>query len=122
MHIEPDAQPDLQPSAVRKARRTPGDRLIEALLELAAGKARIVRHSERNWASITFAGTRHRVELLFEGAAAIEAGECFIAFLPEHEFAIAGQLVADAAVTDVDHRLEPPRLAVTCELLLLEET
>ena len=43
------------------------------------------------------------------------------AFLPEHEFALPGQLVADAAVTAVDHRLEPPRMQVSCELLLLEE-
>jgi hypothetical protein len=45
----------------------------------------------------------------------------FITFLPEHEFAIPGQLVADAAVVEVDHRLTPPRMIVTCELLLLEE-
>ena len=69
-----------------------------------AGQATIVSHDEKSWASITFAGTRHRLELAFEGAEAVEAGELFIAFLPEHEFAIPGQLVADAAVTAVDHR------------------
>jgi hypothetical protein len=46
----------------------------------------------------------------------------FIVFLPEHEFMLPGQLVADAAVTEVDHRLIPePRLTVSVELLLLEE-
>ena len=105
----------------RNERRTPTIRLREQLLDLASGHATILTHEEKAWASVTFAGTRHRVELAFEGAEAVEAGECFIAFLPEHEFAIPGQLVADAAVTAVDHRLEPPRLAVTCELLLLEE-
>jgi len=79
-------------------------------------------HSETAWASVTFAGTRHRVELAFEGAEAIEAGECFIALLPDHEFAIPGQLVADATVVEVDHRLAPePKLMVVAELLLLEE-
>ncbi|MES2699292.1 MAG: hypothetical protein V4647_06755 [Pseudomonadota bacterium] len=102
-------------------RRTPGERLLEALAALAQGKATVLTHSESSWASITFAGTRHRVVLEFTGADALDAGECFIAFLPEHEFAIPGQLVADAAVVEVDHVAAPPVLRVTCELLLLEE-
>jgi hypothetical protein len=102
-------------------RRVTADRLREALLELARGQATILAHAEKSWASVTFAGARHRLELQFEGAEAIEAGELFIAILPEHEFAILGQLVADAAVTAVDHRFEPPLLRVQCELLLLEE-
>lgn len=106
----------------RPARRTPAIRLREQLLALAGGHAAIAGHEEKAWASVTFAGTRHRLRLVFEGAEAVEAGECFIAFLPEHEFTIPGQLVADAAVTEVNHRLSPaPRLAVTAELLLLEE-
>ena len=99
----------------------PRNQLREALLALAEGRATILSHDEKSWASITFAGTRHRLELVFEGAEAVQAGELFIAFLPEHEFAIPHHLVADAAVTAVDHRLDPPRMTVTCELLLLEE-
>jgi hypothetical protein len=104
-----------------RARREPRDRLREALLALAGGEATFLGHEEKSWASITFAGTRHRLELAFDGAEAVAAGELFLAFLPEHEFAIPGQLVADAAITAVDHRLEPPRMQVSCELLLLEE-
>src|SRR5688572_7756792 len=104
-----------------RARRQPRNPLREALLELAGGGATILSHDEKSWASITFAGARHRIELGFEGDEAVQAGELFIVFLPEHEFAIPGQLVADAAVTSVDHRLEPPRMVVSCELLLLEE-
>jgi len=102
-------------------RRVTADRLREALLELAQNRATILAHSEKSWASVTFAGARHRLELLFDGAEAVEAGELFIALLPEHEFDILGQLVADAAVTEVDHRFAPPRMTVRCELLLLEE-
>lgn len=108
------------PRAARTSRRGPGDRLRSAVLALA-GEARLVAHSERSWASITFAGTRHRLELEFAGGKAVKAGEMFIAFLPEHEFAIPGQLVADAAVVEVDPRLDPPLMRVTCELLLLED-
>ena len=105
----------------RAERRSPAVRLREQLLNLARGQAAVLGDEEKAWDSVTFAGARHRVELAFDGAEAVEAGECFIAFLPEHEFAIPGQLVADAAVTEVDHRLDPPLMRVTCELLLLEE-
>ena len=108
-------------AAQARIRREPRIRLREALIALAGGEATILSHDEKSWASITFAGTRHRLELVFDGAEAVQAGELFIAFLPEHEFAIPGQLVADAAVTAVDHRLEPPRMVVSCELLLLAE-
>ena len=108
-------------AARSKVRREPRIGLREQLFALAKSQATIVSHQEKAWASITFAGARHRLELLFEGAEAVEAGELFIAFLPEHEFDIPGQLVADAAVTGVDHTLDPPRLRVSCELLLLEE-
>ena len=116
MQIEP-----VEPVGDTPTRRGAASRLATALLDLAGGQARLVSQCETNWASITFAGTRHRCVLAFAGAEAVEAGECFIAFLPEHEFAIPGRLVADAAVTEVDHRLDPPLLVVTCELLLLEE-
>jgi hypothetical protein len=95
--------------------------LREALLSLARERAKVIAHDEAGWASVTFAGTRHRVELEFAGTEAVEAGELFIAFLPEHEFAIPGQLVADASITEVDHRIDPPLMRVKCELLLLEE-
>lgn len=106
----------------RRAVRSVAERLREALSALAGGRGEIVRMAERPWASITFEGGRHRVQMVFAGDAAIEAGEQFIAALPDHEFAIPGQLVAEATVTEVDHRLAPDaRMSVTCELLLLKD-
>ena len=107
----------------RKARRTsPGDKLRQAILRLCDDHGQILDHQERNWASITFAGSRHTFSILFAGNDAVAAGERFIAALPEHEFTLPGHLVADAMVEDVDHRLLPtPRLAVRCALLLLED-
>ena len=96
--------------------------LHEALTTLAEGRAGLIRHSERRWASITFAGSRHTVALAFAGDEAAEAGERFITALPDHEFAIPGHLVADAAVVAVEHTMLPePRIAVEVELLLLED-
>lgn len=109
-------------SRIFRARRTTGDRLYEALLVLAEAQAGLLSHKETPWASITFAGSRHELMLDFAGPEAVAAGERFIAALPDHEFAIPGQLVADASVSEVSHTLLPaPRMIVTATLLLLEE-
>lgn len=122
MLADPAALPRANYKVPAIRRRTTSDRLRAALQVLACGHARIASHRETSWASITFAGTRHRLDLLFEGSDAVEAGEHFIAELPDHEFDIPRQLVADAAIMEVDHALSPqPRLAVSVELLLLED-
>ena len=106
-----------------RARRTSADRVRKALTELHGGHGEVLTHTEKAWASITFAGTRHSLKLVFVGADAVATGEVFVAELPEHEFAIPGQIVADAAILEVEHRLLPePQLVVQCELLLLEES
>ena len=105
-----------------RTRRSVGDRVREAVLALAKGRATLITHQEKAWASITFAGTRHEFALLFDTPGAIEAGEHLIAILPDHEFAIPGQLVAEASITSVDHTIQPePRLEIKISLLLLEE-
>ena len=108
------------PRDPHRPRRTTADRLREALLALGQHRGLILTHAEKPWASVTFAGARHTLALLFAGEDAVFAGEKFIAELPEHEFALRGQIVADATVTGVEHRMLPaPRLLVECELLLL---
>ena len=116
--------PKARPVARRyRPRRTTSDRVREALLMLAEGQADLLTHEETTWTSITFSGTRHEVMLDFNGAQAVEAGEDFIAELPEHEFTIPGQLVADATIKEVDHQFgADERMVVTCVLLLLEES
>lgn len=105
-----------------RPRRTVGDRLRSALLALANEHGDLIKHEEAPWSSITFTGTRHEVIFEFLGTTAVEAAEGFIADLPDHEFAIPGQLVADASVREVDHRFGvEERMRVTCVLLLLED-
>lgn len=107
-----------------RPRRTTADRVREALLALAQGRANLLSHEETAWASITFSGTRHTLMLDFDGREAVEVAEQFIADLPDHEFRIPGQLVADATVSAVDHRFAGTgeRMIVTAVLLLLEES
>jgi hypothetical protein len=102
--------------------RRPWLQLIAAVTELAGIDAELIRHTERSWASITFSGTRHAMVLAFTGAQAVAAGERFIAALPDHEFTIPRQLVAEATVASVDHTVLPePKLVVEIEMLLLED-
>lgn len=118
--IEVKAAP--QPAAAFRARRTTADRVRTALMTLTGGAGTLILHEEKAWASITFAGTRHEVTLEFCGADAVVGGEELIERLPDHEFRIPGQLVADATITKVDHRFGAmERLEVTAVLLLLEE-
>lgn len=121
MQLDPSASQAMI-GALRKRQRSPWLQLLAALLELAQGKAELLRHSERAWASATFSGSRHNVTLAFAGIDAVAAGEALIDTLPEHEFTLPRLLVADAAVIAVEHTALPqPRLMVEMELLVLEE-
>jgi hypothetical protein len=122
MQFDPEAGKAMIDQVYRSARRSPWMQLLSALMNLAGGRAELIRHVERPWASVTFSGSRHTVLLGFTGGEAVAAGETFIAALPDHEFTIPRQLVADAVVLTLDHVLLPePRLEVEVEILLLED-
>jgi hypothetical protein len=122
VQIDLTADAAMLSTARRRTRRTPWMQLLSALLDLAEGEAELVRHAERAWASVTFSGTRHSVVLAFTGTDAVAIGEQVIDALPDHEFAIPGQLVADAAVVRAEHALLPqPRLEIEIEVLMLDE-
>ena len=109
-------------NATHLSRRSTAHRLRDALIALGDHQGQVLAHAEKSWASITFAGERHTVTIRFTGSEAVAAGEAFINALPEHEFDLRGQLVAEATITEAEHRLIPaPELVITCELLLLEE-
>lgn len=96
--------------------------LRRALKALAHNHGEVLRHDQTAWASVTFAGTRHRIALRYAGDEAVAGGEHLIAELSDHEFTVPGQLVASAEVIAAEHAMLPaPELTVTCELLLLED-
>lgn len=124
---DPSANRAMRAAAIRRQGTTPHVRrpwlqLLAAVMELAGKQAELLRHTDSPWASVTFTGSRHSIALAFTGNDAAAQGEHFIAALPEHEFSVPRQIVADASVTSVEHLLVPePRLTVEFELLLLEE-
>lgn len=84
----------------RPPRRDPHTRVIAQITELAGTNASVIASSSRPWASATFIGAQHRVILRFLGEAALERATCFASALPEAEFTISGQIVADACVDE----------------------
>ena len=122
MQFDPAGGKAMVETIRRGTRRSPWMQLLSALMGLAGGRAELIRHAERPWASVTFAGSRHTVLLAFTGSEAVAAGEVFIAALPDHEFTIPRQLVADAAVLALEQVMLPePRIEVEIEVLLLED-
>ena len=102
--------------------RAPWKRIARAVLDLAGSQAELIRHAEKPWASVTFSGARHTLVIAFDGVAAMDAADNFIAALPDHEFTISGRLVADATIASVDQRRLPsPRTLIEAELLVLDE-
>ena len=105
-----------------RIRHHPGLRLLQAVMRLAGPDAELVSHTETPWASVTFSGTRHTITMSFNGIAGIIAANALIETLPEFEFTIPRQLVADAAITEVVHDLLPSeKITIQAELLLLED-
>lgn len=122
MRIDSDSDRSMISRLRRSGGRRPWLRLLCEVLQLAGTDAELLSHTERPWASVTFSGSRHTISLAFSGDAAPEAADDFIAALPEHEFTIPRQIVADAAITAVDQvALPEPKVTVEAELLLLED-
>lgn len=97
-------------------------KLLARVLALGGPDVEFLRHGERPWSSATFSGSRHVIAMAFTGSEAVAHGEHLIAALPDHEFTIPGQLVADATITSVEYDNGPrPRMTVEAELLLLKD-
>lgn len=97
--------------------KTARQQVAKAIRDLSG--ATIKTHEEKTWASITFRGSRHKLDLVFEGQDAVERADVFTVLLPVHQFAFDGYLVADAYVSE--HHGTEGRAIVKIELLLLEE-
>ncbi len=74
--------------------------LLAQLSELLGPASQLLHAQEREWASATFEGARHRFE--FDVAAGGDAGADILRVadqLPEHQFRLRGEIVADCTAT-----------------------
>jgi len=86
---------------LRNRRMDPGSQLLTQIQMLAGEDIVILPLKERPWASITFAGTRHYLEILCTGSAAAEKVEKLSRILPDHDFDLGRYFVADLVITQV---------------------
>ena len=108
------------PRPLHASVRGPWLHLLSQTMDLAGPDAQFLRHGERPWSSATFSGARHTLVLSFDGEDAAEHAEAFAAALPDHEFTIPGQLVADAVIAAVERdNRQPSQVRVEAEFLLL---
>ena len=76
--------------------RGEAQRLIAQLFSLFGPGCELICAREREWASATFAGTRHQFELHVPDHAGLGAA---LLALPEHEFDLPDAIVADASAS-----------------------
>lgn len=76
--------------------------------------------TSRPWASITFAGERHRVLLCLPGPGAQAAVDAFLDGLEDREFALRGHVVADIEATGIQ-RDGDGQIRLALEALTIED-
>jgi hypothetical protein len=108
--------------AGHRPRLTSGQRLAQALFDLAGPLARLARHGETQWSSATFTGSRHTFVLRFQGAAAVADAEALTIAISDDEVAIMGALIAELTVTRFTQTLLPePEAEIEIAALLLDQ-
>ncbi len=88
--------------STRPHRRDVAELLIEQLNELLGTACAVTLKREKPWASITFSGTRHYLEIQMVGGADQNAISKRVCALPDHEFALPGYFVADLLIRERD--------------------
>lgn len=91
-------------------------RALSRSAQAASAAITIVRSDATRWASATFTGVRHAVELVAVAGGGVER---WLDELPEAELAMAGHLVADLKI--VTTRQAGSDLTVTLEVLTVED-
>ena len=98
--------------------------LLRALLGRAGVEKNRILLSEfrsTDWCSLTFAGERHRIDLRIPGPGAAAVAEALTRDLPEVEFAIPRQIVAEIGVDGAMVEHPDGAISLTIEALTIEE-
>lgn len=91
-------------------------RALAASANAVGAEMTIVTSAATRWASATFSGARHEIEL---AGIADDRMERWLADMPEAELSLSGYLVADLKI--VAMRQTGSTLAVTLEVLTVED-
>ncbi|QJU58022.1 hypothetical protein HL653_09625 [Sphingomonas sp. AP4-R1] len=103
-------------SRERRMRGNARDALVEALAARGGDGAVVRARPSHDWASATFAGARHRLEIRLPA----EAADAFARGLGEAEFSLRGHLLADIAI--VDRGAADGEVLLEVEALTIEES
>ena len=100
-------------------------RRLSASLDLASfadfrGRAEVAKRASRSWASATFVGARHVLELHFAGEGAGAAAGDFLDGLGSREFDLPGHVVADIALVSDERNSEGTMVRLVVEALTVE--
>ena len=96
-------------------------RLVSATFGTFRGGVEVSHLMETAWASVTFAGARHRLRIALDGDGAAGAAADFRQAMPELDLPIPGHIVADLALA-AEHRSEDGRHAcLEVEALTVED-
>ncbi len=89
-------------------------RIVRQLRALAGEGTELVRTEQRDWASATFSGARHLIDLVVPAAALARV----LAALPDHDFGLGGEIVADCTASATGAS-QPGGVPVRVELLTI---
>jgi hypothetical protein len=73
-------------------------RLVRTIIGGLGTGATLLGADEREWASATFSGARHRIDLMIRLPSSDAPPPSFLTELPEWEFDLPGEIVADCSV------------------------
>ena len=95
-------------------------RLCRSVCIALGGTADLIESQERPWASATFSGARHVITVRVPLDDADSPASALLAKLPDYEFDLAGEIVADCVVTMQRHNRDTDgRLWLVCSVELL---
>lgn len=97
------------------------DRAVHAALPAFSGAIRVRPLGETPWASITFTGARHRVQIELEGAGAVGAAADLIGVIGELEISLSGRIVADVALIAEARRDDGRYACLDVEALTIDD-
>ena len=93
--------------------------LMRAIARDLAGPVLFGEVASTPWASGTFSGSRHRIEMRINGLTANETARCFADGLEERDFPLSGHILADINLVEIELGVDQVRIVI--EALTVEE-